>query len=567
MIDDGFIRELLQKLNELRKANFKCDTTVRVEGQDFPAHSNVLSAASEYFRALFSSELQVKENEVNLVELHEMNSTTIAEVLQFIYTGEASINSSNAQNLILASDYLIIPSLKSKAAQFFAESMNASNCLALESFASQYNCDSLRQAALKHKCQHFVTVVKSEDFMSLGFEEVKELMCEDELDISEEEDVYEAMMEWVKHDLLSRECFLPDLLKCLRLFSMSKYSLRKILNTEELVIKNPICTTILNSGLDFFLFPDRFLGTSLKHRTSIEKEEHVVILTGGESDDGEDDATDCFVLGTKKWYPLSKIPRSCISEESIAYVSAVCGGFLYGMDGKTARVSCFNPKDNTWRARITRLSSHKWCTLTSFNEDLYLIGGIHLDAAYNDVVRCEVHKYNPISNEWTQLASMDTVRAAHCAVVLEDLIYVIAGHNGQACLNDMVRYNPKTDQWSNSTSLLNARVFAAAASVCGKILVIGGYCDMNETNIERTCEIFDPCLDQWSLVPSLDETVYVFGGEDEENWLLSVECFDVNRNEWTEVDSDMPRTRTRAQASLLKVPKKFISAQAAVNTN
>ena len=45
--DEMFKEQILHKLNELRKENFLCDTTVRVEGQDFPAHKNVLSATSE----------------------------------------------------------------------------------------------------------------------------------------------------------------------------------------------------------------------------------------------------------------------------------------------------------------------------------------------------------------------------------------------------------------------------------------------------------------------------------------------------------------------------------------
>ena len=245
VFDEKFQHELLLRLNDFRKANFKCDTTIRAEGQDFAAHSIVLSAASDYFRALFASELKGKQKQDNFVELDNLKSAAIAEILQFIYTGEASISSSNAQDLVVASDYLIIPSLKSKAAQFLGESLNASNCLSLESFACQYNCDSIRQVAMNYKCEHFVEVVKSEDFLALGFEQVKELMCRDELNISEEEQVYEAVMAWVKHDLFRRVCFLPDLLRCLRLFSMSKYSLWKILNKEELVTKDPICTTVL----------------------------------------------------------------------------------------------------------------------------------------------------------------------------------------------------------------------------------------------------------------------------------------------------------------------------------
>ena len=52
--------------------------------------------------------------------------------------------------------------------------MNVSNCFTLESFACQFNCDSLRQTAIKFKNENFVAVVKSEDFLILEFNKVKE---------------------------------------------------------------------------------------------------------------------------------------------------------------------------------------------------------------------------------------------------------------------------------------------------------------------------------------------------------------------------------------------------------
>ena len=162
--DEKFKDQLLHKLYELRKANNLCDITLRAEGQDFSAHRCVLSAASDYFKALFSSELQVKENQNSLVELNEVKCAVLAEALLFIYTGEMNITAQNVQDLVMIGDYLIIPSLKTKASQFLEESINASNCIALESFASQHNCESLRLTAVKHKQQHFV-----------GFYEVKGL--------------------------------------------------------------------------------------------------------------------------------------------------------------------------------------------------------------------------------------------------------------------------------------------------------------------------------------------------------------------------------------------------------
>ena len=63
----------------------------------------------------------------------------------------------------------------------------------------------------------------------LKFEKVKELVSRDDIVVSKEEDVYEGVIAWVKHDILTRENLFPELLRRLRLFSMTKYSLCNIL--------------------------------------------------------------------------------------------------------------------------------------------------------------------------------------------------------------------------------------------------------------------------------------------------------------------------------------------------
>ena len=349
-----FKDELLDKLNELRETNVLCDTTIRTEGQDFAAHKCVLSAASAYFRALFTSPgSPMKETKNNTVELHEAKSTTVSDVLQFIYTGKASIDSSNAQDLAIIADYLIIPSLKTKASVFLKGSMNASNCLALESFACQYNCGSLQQATVTFKCENFVAVTTSEDFRTCDVNKVKELICMDEINVSEEDEVYQAMTAWIKHDLPSRECFLPELLNCVRLFSVSKYSLRRILD-EELVSKNLACTRLIINALDFYLFPDRFQDMPLKPRLSLDKYEQVVVLTGRRHDYWNF-KTDCFVPANKAWVSLPPIPYTC-SEDA----AAGCSGILYIVSAEkedSTSICCFNPIKN-WFMLSVRISSY-----------------------------------------------------------------------------------------------------------------------------------------------------------------------------------------------------------------
>ena len=565
VIDDGFKGEILCKLNELRKEGILCDVTLRIEGQDFKAHRCVLSAASPYFRALFTCEFKLIENEKNLIDLQDMKSTAAKEVLDFIYTGQAMVDSANAQDLLRAADYLIIPSLKTQVAQFLENTIDAANCLVLEAFGAQFNCRSLEQAAITYKLQNFVAVVKSESFKALGFEKVKDLLCNDEIIVSKEEEVYEAVIAWVKHDLLAREHLLPELLKCVRLFSMSKYSLRDILETEELIIKNSTCANTLHKGMDFFLFPDHFECMLLKPRSCLTKYEHAVILTGGHGKHGLcSKQTHCFSLTTNKWMKLSTMPFS-----RTRHGAAVCSGQFYVLGGEpSSPICCFNFKQNKWSCVSKRKFAFRHhFSVTTYQEEVYVTGG--------ENYWCSVVKFDPKHDEWTNLKDMSTCRAAHCAVALVNGLCVLSGADDDfVCQKSVEFYDPLTDQWNGMPDMLNARSLAAAATISGgKILVVGGYRDMEFKVVEASCEIFDPVVNQWSLlanplvpraacgIVSFDNHVYLFGGEDynqdrESIYHDSMECYSIQNNTW-QLLGVIPERISFLQAALVLLPKKL----------
>ena len=455
-----------------------------------------------------------------------------------------------------------IPCLKTKVSDYLKQSIDATNCLAVELFAVQFGCESLQQAATEYKLQNFVSVVKSEDFVELDFEKVKELVSHDEIIVSKEEDVYEAVIKWVKHDTQSRECFFPELLKCLRLFSMSKYSLWEILK-EELVIKNKTCTSIIHEGMAFVLFPDTFLGMSIKSRECLNSNESVVILTGGHNAFREEDQkgtskTNCLLLPSNRWLPLPTMPFP-----RTRHGAAVCCGQLYVVGGKSSGPLCsFNPKQNKWISGANELPTRLHCSVTACNEELYVIGGKDHWSS--------VDKYCPILDEWKKVTSLKTGRAAHCAVAMGNLIYVLGGDDGEVCFKTVECFDPSVEQWTEKPSMMNTRRFAGAVAFISKIFVVGGFGDMAFQTLQEGGEIFEPALEQWSLVSGpivprgacalvgFDDHLYLFGGEDA-NWskLHSVERYNVQNNTW-EPFGTMPEKLACVQASVLLLPKKYI---------
>ena len=67
----------------------------------------------------------------------------------------------------------------------------------------------------------FDEVMNTQEFLILPPEEVSKLLASDDLNIPNEEIIYQALLMWVNHDLAARKKFLPKLMSHIRLPLMS----------------------------------------------------------------------------------------------------------------------------------------------------------------------------------------------------------------------------------------------------------------------------------------------------------------------------------------------------------
>lgn len=77
IMTNSHAKSILNAMNSLRKSNTLCDVTLRVEQKDFPAHRIVLAACSDYFCAMFTSEVREVFNRYTLLYLQ------VREFLQY----------------------------------------------------------------------------------------------------------------------------------------------------------------------------------------------------------------------------------------------------------------------------------------------------------------------------------------------------------------------------------------------------------------------------------------------------------------------------------------------------
>lgn len=135
---------VLEKLFEDKKFS---DAQIMVGDRVFNVHKCILDARSDYFSAMFGSEM--KEKRENEVKIKDVSHEVMQEVLRFIYTGRANNLEILKADLFIAADEYNIEGLKTLCEDALIRDLRVENALDLLVFADQYNSGSIKEAAMK----------------------------------------------------------------------------------------------------------------------------------------------------------------------------------------------------------------------------------------------------------------------------------------------------------------------------------------------------------------------------------------------------------------------------------
>lgn len=116
---------LLKQLNQQRRQELFCDCSVLVEGQLFRAHRNVLFASSGYFRMLLSQAVDGLSDTVNAT-FDVFSPETFTVILDFIYSGQLDLSSTNVIEVMSAASYLQMNNVINYCKNFIKSSLDIS---------------------------------------------------------------------------------------------------------------------------------------------------------------------------------------------------------------------------------------------------------------------------------------------------------------------------------------------------------------------------------------------------------------------------------------------------------
>jgi hypothetical protein len=205
---------------------------------------------------MFIGEFSEPDGEPIVIE--EVEDDALEALVNFAYTSRIRITDRNIYLIFAAADLLQFSGVRSACFKFFKQQMNKSNCIRTWLFGEGHNCTELLDAALKYIECNFLDVVCGREFLDLDRADVVAKLLElEDIAVTGEEQVYEAALNWVRHDLEARAGDAGKVLKSIRFPNMSRDFLLHIVETEEIVKGNSDCLQMLIDALESLVSGNR----------------------------------------------------------------------------------------------------------------------------------------------------------------------------------------------------------------------------------------------------------------------------------------------------------------------
>lgn len=231
-------RKAFEYLNKMRLKGDLCDVTLIADSDEIKAHKVVLASCSSYFESMFIGEFSEPDGEP--IYIDEVNDDALKAMVDFSYTSRIKLTDRNIYSIFEAADLLQFTGVKSACFKFFKQQINKSNCIRTWLFAESNNCTELMEASLKYIECNYLDIVRGREYLELEQPDVvARLASLEDIAITSEEQVFEAVVAWVHHKLEKRREHAVTVLKAVRLPSMSRDYLLHIVDSEILIKEDP----------------------------------------------------------------------------------------------------------------------------------------------------------------------------------------------------------------------------------------------------------------------------------------------------------------------------------------
>ncbi|XP_071116430.1 kelch repeat and BTB domain-containing protein 8-like [Haliotis cracherodii] len=589
-VDQDRAPSLLIGFSKLYKNKEFVDVILCVGTQEFPCHKNVLAVSSPFFMAMFSNNMA--ESHQEKITLKDMECQTLALVLDYIYTGQVVLTEESVQNLLSASNLFQLISLRDGCAEFMMNHVTVTNCIGVYFFAKCHECGVLAMKAKEIINNKFSTLCKQQEFLSLPADKLVEIISDDDINVTTEETVYEACMEWLQHDTDGRLVHLVDIMNCVRFANISSYYFCDRIDTCSLLLEREELRKTLDMIRYYHMLKNRQqeMDLSLMPRRGMAYERGVMIIANPYTEDAlkKYNSMELLMPKTGEVIHICKLPQSlytpgcAISGDNQIFLA---GGAIRKInyrgsittEGVSNNLYMFDQIEGAWQTKAKMHMSRSQFSLTVVDGFAFAVGG--QDGAE---ILSSVERYDPHTNTWMLVAPLPQPLRFTTSLSYRGKLYVFGGENTSEISSSAYRYDPAEDAWVELPPMKKPRVLAGSVVYKEKIYVIGGNSCISDKwrkeylpeHCVSSVEILDPADETWSRGPELpnalcgagivkySNTILIVGGEDDKSWMAGL-CWlkeDRGKESWVE-GQELPTVMSTFGCVVANIPHEVLKQQ------
>ena len=530
---------LLKYADQSRKAERFNDVWIKAGNNSFPAHRLVLGCFSQFFERLFESPMKEQYDE-EVVTLKDLNDEAVKVLIDYMYTGNITLNQENVLNILAAADFLQINDVCQFCFDYLKSIISVENWFTIFASLRLSENDSVLAQLYQVCSANFNIIALSQDFMNLVIEDLISITQNLDRFIVNRTTIYESIINWIRHDDANRKMELPKLFVLLDFDQFPINFLRNVVASDSLVQENVDCLNTVMTAIT-----EQFKEMRLRGRGS-----KLISIGGGEKPCKVVEIYNCF---SKSSFVYPKLPNKMIHSRALQlndFIYCIGGASRFAMGGK--------PTNRVYQMNLKNLSQ-KWEKVCSLNEARYLMGA----AVFKDclVVVGGVKNtksdqtnsgefFSPGLNEWQSTSELSQDRSGHQLITCDDSLYVVGGLTSNQLLRSVERLENLDGKWEEVEPMNCRRASFAAVNYNGMIYVLGGLGnDEDDKEIAlQTAEKYNPVQNKWIFVSDLiyaryfhaaclmQDKIFVVGGVDTNGKAIKIiECYDPSTDKWTVV--------------------------------
>lgn len=462
--DSGHARGLLRELKRLFDCRLLGDVTIGVESVEEPLEAggqsseghidqlflcsrNVLSAASPYFKSMFTGGLT--ESMQDRVVIRGVDAESMSVIIDYCYTGMVTITEGNVQRLFAAANMLQLEYIRKACSSFMTRRLDLSNCVGMLKFADTYDNAELKGNAQAFIARNFSQVLNGGELCELNLVQLKELLSLNTLDVDCERKVCAAALQWIEANEPQKREDAYQALKCVRwnLFAEKDKCYLEGLMARPLIEKYVASffnvseeQGRMSAGPDA---PTPRVGVSAKEMILFFGMPHDNIMCCDPYSD------DLYLMPPPLLDIESQDFKRSTMESLIACATPDNNLFLASHLSKN--FWRYNPVLNNWQELAERPLWRLHSGMGYLNGHVYLVGGRN---PATDARLKEVECYSIQRDQWTLVAPLPHSLGKMQVVALNDHLYVVNKRR-------MLCYDPKRNRWRHCGSLRREKLHKA----------------------------------------------------------------------------------------------------------